>query len=145
MMSIRLTQAERLALWTTLLGVLHHLDHVLRVNHSGWPFLADVTPFTYSLTVYPAIAVLLAARGWPRIRAALAFVLFVFPTVSHVTLETPVDQYVTWAHRPDVNMLGVESPVLGGVAVGITVLLSGAALLMFVAFVREARSAAQSG
>ena len=141
-MAPRLTQAEKLALWTTALGVLHHLDHVLRVNHSGWPFIAEVTPFTYSLAVYPAIAVLLAARGWPRLRAGLAFLLFVFPTVSHVTLETPIDQYRTWAQRPGVNLLGVESSALGIAAVTLTVLLSGAALLMALAFLREARSAA---
>lgn len=139
-MTFRLTTAEKLALWTTALGLLHHLDHVLRVNHSGWPFLAEVTPFTYSLAVYPVIIVLLAARDWPRVRATLAFLLFVFPTASHVTLETPVDQYITWAQRPDVNMLGVASPALGIVAVVVTVLLSGAALLMFLAFLRAARS-----
>jgi hypothetical protein len=35
------------------LGVLHHIDHIVRGNHVGWPLIAEVTPFTYSLAVYP--------------------------------------------------------------------------------------------
>jgi len=31
------------------------LDHVLRVDHSGWPFRPGVTPFTFSLIVYPVV------------------------------------------------------------------------------------------
>jgi hypothetical protein len=34
-----------------LTAVLHHVDHVLRFDHSGWPFKAEVTPFTFSLLV----------------------------------------------------------------------------------------------
>lgn len=33
----------------------HHLDHTIRGNHVGWPLTAEVTPFTYSLGVYPLI------------------------------------------------------------------------------------------
>jgi hypothetical protein len=33
----------------------HHIDHVIRGNHAGWPLTEDVTPFTYSLGVYPLI------------------------------------------------------------------------------------------
>src|SRR3712207_6240022 len=36
----------------TVFGVLHHVDHVVRGNHSGWPFREAVTPFTLSLLVY---------------------------------------------------------------------------------------------
>ena len=46
-------------------SVLHHADHVIRGNHSGWPFEAEVTPFTYSLLIY-ALAlpgIFLTARG----------------------------------------------------------------------------------
>lgn len=46
-------------------SVLHHADHVIRGSHSGWPFEADVTPFTYSLLIYALIlpAIYLTARG----------------------------------------------------------------------------------
>ena len=33
----------------------HHIDHVIRGNNVGWPLTAEVTPFTYSLGVYPLI------------------------------------------------------------------------------------------
>jgi hypothetical protein len=33
---------------TNGVGLLHHIDHVLRVDHSGWPFRSDVNPFTLS-------------------------------------------------------------------------------------------------
>lgn len=48
-----LTRSEWLMLLCGVLGVLHHTDHVLRFDHSGWPFRDVVTPFTFSLLVYP--------------------------------------------------------------------------------------------
>lgn len=139
-MSIRLTNAEKLALFTAALGLIHHLDHILRFDHSGWPFRGDVSTFTYSLLVYPVIALVLFIRGWPRLRAALTFLLFLFPTLSHVFVETPVTQHHTWANRPGVNLLGVSSQALGITAGVVTVLLSVAALFTFVAFLQEARA-----
>jgi hypothetical protein len=134
---VQLSFAERLAVATTALAVLHHVDHVLRVDHSGWPFRPDVTPFTYSLLVYVLIAGLFLTRAWPRFRIALAGVLAAVPTLAHVFLETPVDQYRTWAARPDINLLAVSSPAVGAIAVVITILLSLFALAAFVALVRS--------
>lgn len=39
----------------TILSLGHHLDHVVRGNHTGWPVTDQVTAFTYSLAVYPLI------------------------------------------------------------------------------------------
>jgi len=39
----------------TFMSLGHHIDHVIRGNHVGWPLTAEVTPFTYSLVVYPLI------------------------------------------------------------------------------------------
>src|SRR5215213_11311022 len=36
----------------TFFGFFHHVDHVVRGNHSGWPFEEAVTPFTFSLLIY---------------------------------------------------------------------------------------------
>ena len=50
---------------STLLGLGHHVDHVLR-DATGWPLPGHaVNPFTYSLLVYPAIGTLtvLTLRG----------------------------------------------------------------------------------
>jgi hypothetical protein len=37
---------------TTVFAIMHHTDHVVRGNHSGWPFEEAVTPFTFSLLIY---------------------------------------------------------------------------------------------
>jgi hypothetical protein len=62
-----------LGIGVTVFGVLHHIDHVVRGNHSGWPFREEVTPFTFSLLVYalllPGIYMNLrdrVAAGWWR-------------------------------------------------------------------------------
>ena len=51
----------------TVLSLGHHLDHVIRGNHVGWPLTAGVTPFTYSLGVYPLIALGLALTRSRRV------------------------------------------------------------------------------
>ncbi len=134
-----MSKAERLAVITTVLGVMHHVDHVLRYDHSGWPFKPEVTPFTYSLLIYPVIALVFALRRFPRVRVALAALLFLFPTFAHMTIETPADQFRTWAEAPHVNLLHINAPAFGFAAVGITVLLSLFALATCVSFWREVR------
>jgi hypothetical protein len=54
-----------LVLITTALTLGHHIDHVIRGNHVGWPFASTVTPFTLSLAVYPAViaGLYLSLRG----------------------------------------------------------------------------------
>ena len=53
------------ASFAVVFSFLHHADHVIRGSHSGWPFQAEVTPFTYSLVIYALIlpAIYLTARG----------------------------------------------------------------------------------
>jgi hypothetical protein len=69
----------------TAFGILHHLDHVVRGNHSGWPFIEEVTPFTFSLLVYalllPGIYMNLRGRlaaGWWLFTAVVALALVSF-------------------------------------------------------------------
>ena len=59
----------------TVFGVLHHVDHVIRGNHSGWPFQEEVTPFTFSLLIYALLlpGIYLNVRG----RLAAGYWLFV--------------------------------------------------------------------
>jgi hypothetical protein len=71
-----------LGVGVTVLGVLHHVDHVVRGNHSGWPFQGEVTPFTFRLLIYalllPGIYMNLRGRvaaGWWLFTAALALAL----------------------------------------------------------------------
>jgi hypothetical protein len=37
------------ASYSTIFGILHHVDHVVRGNQTGWPFIEEVKPFTFSL------------------------------------------------------------------------------------------------
>ena len=49
----------------TIFAILHHVDHVIRGNHSGWPFQEAVTPFTFSLLIYLLLlpGLYLASKG----------------------------------------------------------------------------------
>lgn len=38
-----------------VLAIGHHVDHVIRGNHVGWPVTSEVNAFTYSLAIYPVI------------------------------------------------------------------------------------------
>jgi hypothetical protein len=38
-----------------LMSVGHHIDHIIRGNHVGWPLTPEVNAFTFSLAIYPAI------------------------------------------------------------------------------------------
>ena len=58
------TTIDRLVVAATVLSLGHPVDHVLRGNHTGWPVVQEVTPFTISLLLYPVIAVeVLLGRG----------------------------------------------------------------------------------
>jgi hypothetical protein len=51
------------------LALVHHIDHLLRADNSGWPFTPEVTPFTISLVLYPIFVLdflLLRSRPWVR-------------------------------------------------------------------------------
>jgi hypothetical protein len=131
------------------LAFLHHLDHVLRADNSGWPFTPDVTPFTISLVVYPIFVLdLLLLRDRPWVRVGLVAVLFVALQVTHAVVEPPGDQYGTWANGTSAvphalgqpNLLHTASPILGALSVAISSLLSLAVLATLVLLAREARS-----
>ena len=132
----RFSAAERLVRVTTALALVHHIDHVLRVDNNGWPFRSEVTPFTYSFLVYVIIAVVWRARDRPRLRIGMSAVL-VLATLAHLWLDTPSAQFVTWAARPEANWLAASSPVLGAMAVLLTFLVPLAAVGVFVVFVRS--------
>ena len=145
----RFTLGEWMLLGVVALAFLHHLDHVLRADNSGWPFTPDVTPFTISLLVYPIFVldfVLLRDRPW--VRVGLVAVLFVALQVTHAIVEPPGDQYGTWANGTSTvphalghpNLLELASPVLGALSVTVSSLLSLAVLAALVLLVREARA-----
>lgn len=132
----RLTQI--LLVLGLILTILHHADHVLRVDHSGWPFRPIVTPFTFSLLVYPMI--LFALLGPPRlfwIRWILLAIGAALTLLAHAFLESPQMQYTMWADDRSLspqslglhNLLGLHSQLVGGVAVAISITLNAVAAL----------------
>jgi hypothetical protein len=149
-----LTAGEWMLLGVVALAVLHHLDHVLRADNSGWPFTADVTPFTISLLVYPIFVLdFLLLRDQPWVRVGLVATLFVALQVTHAIVEPPVDQYGTWANGTSAvphalgqpNLLHTASPVLGALSVAVSSLLSLAVLAALVLLAREARASQHAG
>lgn len=116
-----------------IIGLVHHTDHVLRVDHSGWPFRPDVNPFTFSLLAYP---ILLFALLGPARLFWLRWLFFLigtgFTLWAHTMVETPSMQYAMWAdnhslepQQPDThNLLGLRSPVMGMVAVAVAMILN---------------------
>jgi hypothetical protein len=143
------TLGEWMLLGVVALAFLHHLDHVLRADNSGWPFTPDVTPFTISLLVYPIFALdFLLLRDRPWVRVGLVAILFVALQVTHAIVEPPADQYGTWANRISAvphalgqpNLLHTASPVLGALSVTVSSLLSLTVLAALVLLAREARA-----
>jgi hypothetical protein len=145
----RFTPGEWMLLAVAALAFLHHVDHVLRADNSGWPFTPDVTAFTISLLVYPILLLdFLLLRSRPWIRVGLVAGLFVALQVAHIVYEPPADQYGTWANgvssvphalgQP--NLLDIASPALGVLSVAVSTLLSVAVLVALVLLIREART-----
>lgn len=111
----------------------HHVDHVIRGNHVGWPITEHATPFTYSLTIYPLIVLGMflyrSGRVGPGFGAFLSGSGSLFVSAIH---------FGPFAVEPLSDIIGpYESPIVGWFAF--------AWLLVFVAllaatFVYEASS-----
>jgi hypothetical protein len=140
-------RSERLIVVTIILGFLHHVDHVLRFDHSGWPFRSDVTPFTFSLLAYPLLLAALFWRSCPWLRVLLVGLVFVGTQFAHIFIETPAQQFGVWAynasnepyalHHP--NLLDLRSPLVGYVAVVLSLLLSVAMISATISLIADAR------
>lgn len=110
----------------TVLGVAHHIDHIIRGNHVGWPLTPEVTPFTYSLAIYPLLALSLyltltrrvAARFWAGFFAFSAGMLVYFH-VSPWAIEPPQDVLVPYAN-PVASYLafGIVLALIASVGIG---------------------------
>ncbi len=100
------TRLHALVLLTTLLTLGHHVDHVVRGNHSGWPFQDHLSPFTFSLLVYPVVAfgLYLARKGragpsfWAVVWGAMTLVAAAVHLPLSDEAETPgaiIDPYAS--------------------------------------------------
>ncbi len=88
----------RLVVVVTVFGIGHHVDHVIHGNQVGWPLIAEVTPFTYSLGFYPVVALglYLHTRGriGPGYWTVLLMVASSFVGLAHfgpLAVEPPED------------------------------------------------------
>lgn len=137
-----LDRPAALALTTALvLSLAHHADHVLRTDHSGWPFLPEATVFTYSLLVYPVLFLaLLGPRRLFWLRWALVLGGTAFLLLAHTVIETPADQFGTWAgthaqhldgsdHGAVSPLVAAQSPLLGAASVVLGLVLNVTAML----------------
>ena len=117
----------------TVFSVLHHADHVARGNHSGWPFQAEVTPFTFSLLIYALIlpGIYLTARG----RDVVGYHLFV--AVTGLALLGTVHFAPTGGQESPIHdiYLAYESPIAGMVALMVlAALMTSVTLLAIISF-----------
>jgi hypothetical protein len=142
---------QKLVLVAIPLGLLHHADHVGRVDHSSWPFRPEIGPFTYTLLIYPVLVlVLLTRRHWVRI-LGLGFVSL-FTLLAHSLIEPPQQIYGTWANNLSTpaplysvdtekmhNLFGVESPLLGILATILATVLTALLLVAWAVAIRDAR------
>jgi hypothetical protein len=87
-----------------VLAAVHHVDHVLRGTHVGWPVTTEVSPFTYTLAIYPLIGlgfVVRSARYWLTIAVGGVVLL----AAVHTVIEQPGE-----------ILGGYQQPVLGLIA-----------------------------
>ena len=106
---------------STALGAAHHVDHLVRGNHVGWPVTPEVNAFTYSLVIYPLVAVGLylaatdrSATGYWAGLLAFSAVTLAFFHLSPWAVEPPGDVVLPYA-----------DPVVGYAAFGILLALVG--------------------
>ena len=120
-----------LGIVVTVFGVLHHVDHVVRGNHSGWPFEEAVTPFTFSLLVYalllPGIYMNLRGRvaaGWWVFTAVAVLALVTFAHFLSGEREAPIRDIYAVYGSPVAGLAALV--VLGGLLAGLSALLISA-------------------
>jgi hypothetical protein len=120
-----------LALLTTFFSMGHHVDHVIRGNHVGWPLIAQITPFTYSLGIYPVVALgfylYMRGRIVPGFWAIIGAGGFFFVGFLH---------FGPLAVEPPADILGPYTSALAGYAalgwlVTFLLLLAGSSLYAF--------------
>jgi hypothetical protein len=103
----------------TVLGVAHHVDHIVRGNHVGWPITPEVNAFTYSLAIYPLLAISLYLTVTRRVEARYWAGFFAFSAVMLAYFHIS-----PWAVEPPQDvMVPYDDPLVGYLAFGIVLAL----------------------
>jgi len=116
----------------TAFGFFHHVDHVVRGNHSGWPFRESVTPFTFSLLIYA----LLLPGIYMNLRGRVAAGWWLFVALVGLALVFSVHFVGAEREAPIRDIYGVyDSSLWGVLALAVLFgLLLGLVTLAFTAF-----------
>jgi hypothetical protein len=110
----------------TIFGIFHHIDHVVRGNHSGWPFQEAVAPFTFSLLIYalllPGLYLTVQGRlmtGYWLFTAIVALALVISVHFVGEEREAPIRDIYAVYDNPAVGFLAVAdlSMLIGSLAV----------------------------
>lgn len=103
-----------LVVFSFMFGAGHHIDHVIRGNHVGWPVIPDINTFTFSLLVYPFLGLGLYL-GW-RNRAGVRYWTVFFLATAVLVIQQHFGPY---PNEPPSHVMGpYESRLLGLVAFG---------------------------
>lgn len=144
-------RTKQVIIVTAIIGFLHHTDHVLRADHSGFPFMPSINEFTASLIVYPIMAFVFFKQGMLRTKVVLVTLVLFAVQAAHTFIELPIDQYAVWANNASrdpallgqPNLLNISSPLMGVLAVTISIALSIAlatsAYMIFQDYLRSTR------
>ncbi len=140
------TRSAMLLIAATLLGLVHQVDHILRYDHSGWPFRPEVSPFTFSWLLFGLGLLPFVIRRRPWLRLVPVGLLLALVQTAHIVIETPRDQYRVWATgvstEPDAlghsNLLGITSPLVGYLAAGIALAVTALLTLSLLSLAQDA-------
>lgn len=121
---------------STVFGLGHHLDHIIRGNHVGWPVTPEINAFTYSLSIYPIIVVGLYVTLRDRVGARYWFVVAFIGLGMLGTIHLG-----PWAIEPPHDIINpYQSPILGYLALAWLLGLLGTLLITAVYAGRQWRT-----
>lgn len=128
-----------------LFGLGHHVDHIIRGNHVGWPIIPDVNAFTISLLAYPFVGLGLYL-GW-RNRAGVRYWTGYFFILAMMVIT---QHFGPTANEPPGDVIGpYDSELLGLVAFGwlalFTIIIVGAFLYSVSLWLRTRESHSEYG
>ncbi|WP_436347502.1 hypothetical protein [Natronorubrum sp. FCH18a] len=103
------TRLSVLIVLATVFGIGHHLDHIVRGNHVGWPLIPEITVFTYTLLIYPLLVIGLYLTLTERVGAGYWAVL-----LGTLLLVVTVVHFGPWAIEPPADILGPYENVYVG-------------------------------
>ena len=125
---------------TTVFAIMHHTDHVIRGNHSGWPFEEAVTPFTFSLLIYA----LLLPGLYLTVKGRLMAGYWLFTSIVGLALVVWVHFIPTGDYEAPIHDIYAVygSPLAGLLALVVLTGLVSSLVTLAIAAIRALRSGA---